>query len=380
MERNKKILFSPPVLKEKNIEERWYFAFNALLPAGKKERVKVSCGINRGKTVEERRSLASQVLSTWDPWKYYKGAVPDIVPVPAGKSETLIIAIEQFFKDQITWKLRTKQTYRTILNDFYRWLRLNQCSNLCPVGFTSDHAHRYTRFLQESSYSNVTFNSRKAFLFSIWDHWRIYKPKLQVNRNPWEAIRTLPDTKIPKKIFTPAEKAMLKEFITKQYPDLMFFIEYAYYSFLRPPSEIRGLKVGDHDFNNYVINVTATNSKTNLHRVHPIPTVFQNKLKHLVGIDGNHFVFGRNGGTGPEPLPKNRMIDLHRKVLDRFGFSKQYALYSWRHTAACELYLKTHDIKLVQMAMGHSSVATTERYLRNLGVLNDPRLFDRSEL
>lgn len=39
-----------------------------------------------------------------------------------------------------------------------------------------------------------------------------------------------------------------------------------------------------------------------------------------------------------------------------------------RHTAATELYRETKDIMLVKQFLGHSKVATTERYLKRLGV------------
>lgn len=380
MEQNKKILFSAPVLKEKEIGKRWYLEFYVQLPGGVRQRIKLSAGINRGKTVDQRRTLADRVLKNWDPHKYYSGGSNAKLPVLAGKDERLIIEIEQFIKSQTSWKFRTIQTYRTILNDFYRWLRNHSRNNISPASFSSDDASSYAKYLIESGHSNVTHNSRKAFLFSVWKYWQVYKPDLNVIRNPWQAVRSLPDTKKPKKIFTISEKKLLKDYISKQHPQLMFFIEYAYYCFLRPPAELRMLKVGDHDLVNNIINVSASSSKTNKKRVHAIPKVFQDRVNQLRGFDVNFYVFGKGGVPGPIPLPKNRMINLHRQVLDELGFGNSYSLYSWRHTAACELYIASKDIKLVQMAMAHTSVATTERYLRGLGVVNDQRLFDRMEL
>lgn len=380
MKGNKKILFSKPVLREKRIEERWYIYCVATLPGGVKHKIKVYAGINRGTTIEARKRLADTILSGWDPEKYFRWDKPQSIPV-VNKNEKLILLINQFYNDQLDWKIRTRQTYRTILNVFYRWLRNNSLNNIMPANFSTDNAREFMRE-QVSVYhvSNSTFNARKAFLYSVWDHWRIYCRHFKIIQNPFEAIRSLPESKTPKKIFTVEDRTLIKNYVSKHHPDLMLFIEYAYYTFLRPPAEIRALQVGDHDFDKWTITVSSKKSKTNKRRKHAVPTVFQTSIAHFQQMNSDFFVFGAGGKPGKFPMAKNRMIELHRRVMDHLGFSSDYSLYSWRHTAACEMYLEKQDIRLVQQAMQHSSIATTEKYLRNLGALDDPRLYERHSI
>ena len=50
--------------------------------------------------------------------------------------------------------------------------------------------------------------------------------------------------------------------------------------------------------------------------------------------------------------------------------SINHTLYSFRHTAAINLYMKTKDLYKVQQAMGHSSMSVTLTYMRSLGLIN----------
>jgi integrase len=49
-------------------------------------------------------------------------------------------------------------------------------------------------------------------------------------------------------------------------------------------------------------------------------------------------------------------------------------IYSFRHTAAVQLYRRTKDVYLLQKLLGHSSIVVTLKYLRSLGELNSDEL------
>jgi integrase len=49
-------------------------------------------------------------------------------------------------------------------------------------------------------------------------------------------------------------------------------------------------------------------------------------------------------------------------------------LYSFRHTAAIDVFRRTKDVYMVQKMMGHSSVVVTLKYLRSLGEFNAEEL------
>lgn len=45
-------------------------------------------------------------------------------------------------------------------------------------------------------------------------------------------------------------------------------------------------------------------------------------------------------------------------------------IYSFRHSAAIQIYKRTKDIYLLQKLMGHGSIGVTQKYLRSLGQVN----------
>jgi integrase len=49
-------------------------------------------------------------------------------------------------------------------------------------------------------------------------------------------------------------------------------------------------------------------------------------------------------------------------------------IYSFRHTAAIQLYRQTKDVHLLQQLLGHSAITVTLKYLRNLGEIDSEQL------
>jgi site-specific recombinase XerD len=47
---------------------------------------------------------------------------------------------------------------------------------------------------------------------------------------------------------------------------------------------------------------------------------------------------------------------------------ERYSVHDLRHAFAVRRYQETHDVYAVEKALGHASVAVTERYLRSLGL------------
>ncbi|GGC75302.1 hypothetical protein GCM10011387_31280 [Pedobacter quisquiliarum] len=53
---------------------------------------------------------------------------------------------------------------------------------------------------------------------------------------------------------------------------------------------------------------------------------------------------------------------------------KDQTIYSFRHTAAVNVYKKTKDLHILQELLQHSNMVVTLNYLRGLGEVNDERL------
>lgn len=110
--------------------------------------------------------------------------------------------------------------------------------------------------------------------------------------------------------------------------------------------EILNLKKSD--LNAFEETVLIQGLKGSNDREIPLPSpLFKKLLKYADTVDG-HFLF---------PITYNRfrqIWDLYRPVNKK--------LHSLRHTFAIQLYKKTKDIRLVQVALGHRNVMNTMIY------------------
>ena len=65
------------------------------------------------------------------------------------------------------------------------------------------------------------------------------------------------------------------------------------------------------------------------------------------------------------PRSSSRQIQLNfARWLAQAGITRPFSIHSLRHTFACRLYRRTGDLYLVQRALGHRQITTTEIYAR----------------
>lgn len=81
------------------------------------------------------------------------------------------------------------------------------------------------------------------------------------------------------------------------------------------------------------------------------------------GTDYDYILTNYKRALGGPTANVNKAL---RKVVARAGIDKEVSSHDARHTFAWHLYKATRDIYLVSKALGHSSVAITENYLRQL--------------
>lgn len=72
----------------------------------------------------------------------------------------------------------------------------------------------------------------------------------------------------------------------------------------------------------------------------------------------------RLGVPGLHPLGKNTMRNRFNEYRDALGISKKKKFYSWKHTGAISRYDNGMPIYELKDHLRHSSIATTEEYLK----------------
>jgi integrase len=165
----------------------------------------------------------------------------------------------------------------------------------------------------------------------------------------------------PARRFSDKEVKNLIEKMEKTDNELLLFVKFLYYCFVRPRTELRLLTADCLLLDEGQLVIPAALSKSKKTRYIPIPDIFLKELKEVEL--GTPYLFG-----GQKPTGHNTMANRHKKILAAVGLSPaQYKLYSWRHTAAIAAHKKGVPIKVLQNWMGHSSPDITDKYLRQMG-------------
>ena len=135
----------------------------------------------------------------------------------------------------------------------------------------------------------------------------------------------------------------------------------AYGCLLRPHREIRLLTWGDFSEDLSFIRLSGDRVKNKRNRIVPVPSYVREALlpdKPEVNIFSSSIT----------PFNESYFSNLWKKFKRLHIIEKGVTLYSFRHTAAIDIYTRTGSLSKLQKAMGHSSLAVSLTYLRGLEV------------
>lgn len=187
-------------------------------------------------------------------------------------------------------------------------------------------------------------------------------------------VKSTESRKIKAKLNLAYEKEQLKpvlSFIKANHENLYRCCLLTYGCFLRPHEEIRLLTKGHFKGGNSEIHLAGDENKGGKVRVVYVPDYVREEIEPVL-----------------EDLKReDNIFSLCKRPFNETYFSKQWSrqkkgllnygliypnqtLYSFRHSAAIDVFRRTKDVYLVQKMMAHSSVTVTLKYLRSLGEFN----------
>lgn len=172
-------------------------------------------------------------------------------------------------------------------------------------------------------------------------------------------------------------ESILNAICERQEWDLLLFIYFIYYTFGRPGKEIRMLKV--KDIRERTVVFKSQYSKTNITKTPTLTRPLEQLIEQLGIKDYNPewYVFGKSGKPGSCPVSLNYYYNKHKKLITELGIGGKQTLYSWKHTGNIKLFRANVDLKSIQQQNGHTSLKTTEIYLRELGTFVDNTIYER---
>lgn len=177
-------------------------------------------------------------------------------------------------------------------------------------------------------------------------------------------------------VYTKKELKAVLAFLKDNYTKLYLLAMLCYGCLLRPHEEARVLQRKHIRVGKIVLS--GSENKGKKVRVVHIPAYVQEVLTPYIEAcqTDRDYIF-----TGTSWLLNNYYFNTQwgrakEKMLASGLLQPKQTLYSFRHTAAVEVYRKTKDVYTVQKLLGHSSMTVTLKYLRGLGEVNIQELRD----
>jgi site-specific recombinase XerC len=198
-------------------------------------------------------------------------------------------------------------------------------------------------FLASPGWKPETRRSARASI-RVFFHWAIDADL--ITSDPTKGIRAV---KVPRSLPRPAPESAVSEALLGADADTVLAVLLAAYAGLRR-AEIAGLHADDIE--TATIRVTG---KGGHERRIPMHALLAAPLKAAKA---------RGGWVFPSPVFKGKHVDPDYigKRLKR-ALPEGYSGHTLRHRFGTVVYRNTHDLRATQELLGHSSVATTQRYV-----------------
>lgn len=368
-----------------DVTKRWCISFWAWDGIKNKMVRKRLYEINQYKTEAERRAYATRYIKELNrrlkAGLHLNNVKAEAQTEPRFKSYNIITALE-YALDLIkaTKRHETYLSYNSDVNAFKSFLKIENLESLTVNQFKKEKVYLFIDYLQVNrKLSNVTVNNKLACLKSLFNK---LEERAIIDNNPFVKVKNLKKIITNKNMaYSPVQVLDLKKDLQENEPYLWFFVEFIYYTYIRP-AELRRLKVGNIDFEKGKITIPADVSKNKNLNTLSLPLPLQKKLLELKinTYNKDFYLFTAKREPSFKPLSKNYMSLRHKNILDLKEFGDNFTLYSWKHTGVVSAYKSGIDIKSIQLQCRHASIEQTDHYLKTLGFEDNKAIMNIPEL
>ena len=320
-----------------------------------KIRKQVKGGINRGKTIEERKRIAAEIIAD------LLNNTGLSVLLPVGQN-TLKVDLDNIMVAHCAdLRKKTRQAYQSKVKIFLQWCHLSGVFYLHQLSLQKAQDF-FTHLKQDKKLHNSTIENYREKLKTLFF-------ELVGDDNPFKKIKHFASVPTPARPYQKHEIEILKNYISVQDPQLWLFIQFIIYCLIRPNSELRLLKIHHIDFENSIILIPADIAKNKKSQWVTIPKTLMNQLDFLKEYSPNCFIFSKKGLPGPTPLGYNAFYLRHKKVLIELNMNiKGYNLYSYKHFGAVSMARQNVPLlEIKEQGRWHSLDQMTD-YLKAFGV------------
>lgn len=332
---------------------------------------------NRARTLDEKQTLLKKLqfeihkALDSNSYPYLPALNKDNVTLKLPQKDTRVIRL-MFDAIRIKLKSNLSKTYKRDLKSVYRQFRDYMFIAEKDGNINDISVARIELFLAQFGSSGTYYMNKRRNLSVILSLSAklIDKPTNIVKQTSWRKQKS--------KLHVAYDRSQLRPLlghIKVKYPNLYICCLITYGSWLRPHEEIRLLTKADFKKDNTEIHLTGGDNKGGKVRVVYIPEYIQAELNPILSkLRFNDNIFTRMRNPFNESYFNTQWSRAWEEMF-RLGLVREHqTIYSFRHTAAVELYRKTKDVYLIQKLLGHSSITVTLKYLRSLGEVNTDEL------
>lgn len=229
------------------------------------------------------------------------------------------------------------------------------------------------RFLNQFNTSATHYMNKRRTLSVFFSE--LLRTKL-ITENPVQLSLRRKQKASLHKIYSKEQLQSILEFLKPNYPNLHLCCLLAYGCFLSPHQESRLLCIGHISDDCTKIKLSGSENKSKKNRIVNVPLYVQSELRHLlnIGLNKNTNLMSRSVEPYNVSYLNTQWSRAKAKMFNIGLIQKDQTIYSFRHTAAVNVYKKTKDLHILQELLQHSNMVVTLNYLRGLGEVNDERL------
>ncbi|WP_423149203.1 tyrosine-type recombinase/integrase [Rubrolithibacter danxiaensis] len=229
---------------------------------------------------------------------------------------------------------------------------------------------RLTDFLTQFDTSGTHYMNKRRALSALLT---TAVNKGYLTSNPIEKTAKKKSKATLHKIYTPEQTKKILSFLKESYPNLHLCCLLTYGCLLRPHEESRLLKRGH--FNDQVtqIQLSGFENKSGRIRTVYISDYVREELieRGIHLLEPNQNIISRTDKPFNVSYFSLQWSRAKKKMLKQKGLLEpEQTIYSFRHSAAINIYKRTKDLHILQQLLGHSNMIVTLKYLRGLGQVN----------
>lgn len=221
---------------------------------------------------------------------------------------------------------------------------------------------------------NTTPRTRNNYLNWLSSFCSYLKSNGYISENPAEKITPLREKDKQRKPLSETDMKRLHEYLSEHDKDFLLACQIHYYTLIRP-NELTFVQINDISVRDQTLFISKEVSKNRKDAKVTIPTKVIKMMidRGIFSYPGDYYLFGTGFRPNKERSDSRIFREKWIKVREELGFPKSYQFYSLKDTGITDTIDRV-GLTIAKDQARHSSVATTNKYVRKEQLLAHPEL------